>query len=70
MKTAKPHIERMLRFTGYEIKLSCGDSFECSAEDVDRDHLFIGKSVQYAKCLEGKTEALTTAPPAAGSAVP
>jgi hypothetical protein len=56
MKTAKSHIERMLRFTGYKVKLSCGHSFECSAEDVERDHLFIGKSVQCGKCLECETE--------------
>jgi hypothetical protein len=54
MKTAKSHIERMLRFTGYQVKLSCGHSFECSAEDVERDHLFIGKSVQCEKCQEGE----------------
>jgi hypothetical protein len=56
MKTAKPHIERMLRFTGYRVNLSCGHSFECSAEDVARDQLFIGKSVQCGKCLEGEIE--------------
>jgi hypothetical protein len=61
MKTAKSHIERMLSFTGYRVSLSCGHSFECSAEDVERDHLFIGKSVQCGKCLEGMM-------PAAGSA--
>jgi hypothetical protein len=57
MKTTKPHIERMLRFSGYKIKLSCGHSFECSAEDADRDHLFIGKSVPCDKCLDSETEA-------------
>ena len=56
MKTAKSHIERMLRVTGYRVRLSCGHSFECSAEDVECDQLFIGKSVQCGKCLEGETE--------------
>jgi hypothetical protein len=32
-------------------------SFECSAEHVDRDHLFIGKSVQCEKCLDRETGA-------------
>ena len=57
MKAVKPHIERMLGFTGYKVKLSCGHSFECSAEDADRDRLFIGKSVQCEKCLDRETGA-------------
>ena len=48
----------MARFTGYKVALSCGHSFECSAEDVDRDQLFIGKSVQCGKCLDRETEKL------------
>jgi hypothetical protein len=58
MKMRKTHIERMHRFTGYKVTLSCGHSFECSAEDVDRDQLFIGKSVQCGKCLDRETEKL------------
>jgi hypothetical protein len=52
MKTTKSNIERMVRFTGYMVKLSCGHSFECSEEDLDRHHLFVGKSVHCEKCQD------------------
>lgn len=56
VKMTRTHIERMLRFRAYKVRLSCGHSFECSEEDVDRDHLFIGKSVQCGKCLDREIE--------------
>ena len=57
MKTRKPHIERMVRLTAYKVNLSCGHSFECSEEDVHRANLFVGKSVECAKCVDCESKA-------------
>lgn len=48
----KPHIMRMLKFTNYKLTLSCGHDYEVSRDDVERDQLFIGKSVECGKCNE------------------
>ena len=56
MKTTRSHIERMVRFTGYIVKLSSGHSFECSEADSYRHHLIVGKPVHWEKCQHSETE--------------
>ena len=53
----KAHIERMLRFSGYMVVLSCGHSYECSVADVERHRLFIGKAVPCRECSDRESEA-------------
>lgn len=47
----KTNIKRMLRFAAqFKVVLECGHAYECGADTVDRDQLYIGKRVECAAC--------------------